>query len=85
MFSKREGRRVESWSGRPYNYVSPTTRVIHNPGLPPGERRVVQERGGPGFTIEYGRRVFRYGALVRTDRFRVTYEPVNRIIEVGTR
>ena len=85
MYSERGGRRVTSWTGRPYGYVRPTTRMVHNPGLPLGSRRVVQEAGGPGFTIEYGRRVFRHGALLRNDRFRVRYEPVNRIVEVGTR
>ena len=85
MYAARDGRRVDSWSGRPYAYVRPTTRIVHNPGLPLGARRVVQEAGGPGFTIEYGRRVLHYGDVVRTDRFRVRYQPVDRIIEVGTR
>lgn len=85
MYAEREGRRVESWSGRPYDYVRPTTRVVHNPGLPLGTRRVVQEAGGPGFTIEYGRRVLRHDEVVRTDRFRVRYQPVDRVVEVGTR
>jgi vancomycin resistance protein YoaR len=85
MYSAAEGRRVQHWTGRPHNYVQPTTRVVHNPGLPYGSRRVVQEAGGPGFTIEYGRRVYSYGTLVSNDRFRVRYYAVDRIIEVGTR
>lgn len=85
MYSELEGRRIESWSGRPYAYVRPVTRVVHNPGLPLGARRTVQEAGGPGFTVEYGRRVRQYGAVIRSERFRVRYQPVDRIIEVGTR
>ena len=82
--SQRAGRKVESWTGRPYAYVPPTTRVIYNPGLDQGVRRVVQEAGGPGFTIDYGRRVLRGATVVSHERFRVRYEPVNRIVEVGT-
>jgi hypothetical protein len=39
----------------------------------------------PGFTIEYGRRVFRSGRVTRNERWRVQYQPEDRIIEVGTR
>ncbi|HZB23809.1 MAG TPA: VanW family protein [Gaiellaceae bacterium] len=85
MYSEREGRRIESWTGRPHSHVRPTTRVVHNPGLPLGSRRVVQEAGASGFTIEYGRRVLQHGSVVRSDRFRVRYDAVDRIIEVGTR
>ena len=85
MYSTDTRWRVRAWSGRPYEYVRPTTRVVENPGLRPGTARVVQAAGGPGFTVEYGRRVFRGSALVRNERFVVRYEPVNRIVEVGRR
>jgi vancomycin resistance protein YoaR len=83
--SKRLGRRIESWSGRPYGFRQPTIRVIHNPGLPLGTRRVVQSAGPPGFTIEYGRRVYRREFVLSDERWRVVYQPEDEIIEIGTR
>ena len=85
LYSEPAGRTIDAWTGRPYRYVQPTTNVLHNPRLPRGTRRLVQEAGGPGFTIEYGRRVRRGSAVVSNDRFRVSYVPVNRIVEIGTR
>ena len=85
MYSARLGRKVESWTGRPYAYVRPTTRYVYSSALPRGVRRIVQEAGGNGFTVEYGRRVLRDRAVVSAERFRVRYEPVNRIVEIGTR
>jgi vancomycin resistance protein YoaR len=78
-------RRVRWWTGRSYAFHPPTTRIVHNPGLPLGARRVVQEAGPAGFTIEYGRRVFRGPRIARNERWRVRYQPEDRIIEVGTR
>jgi vancomycin resistance protein YoaR len=83
--SKRLGRRIESWTGRPYAFRQPSTRVVHNPGLAPGVRRVVQNAGPPGFTIEYGRRVYRHERLLSNERWRVIYQPEDEVIEVGTR
>ena len=78
-------RAVRSWTGRPYAYVQPTTRVVRNPALPRGTTRLLQPAGGPGFTIEYGRRVLRGSRVIANDHFVVRYEPVNRVVEVGTR
>ena len=85
FYSEPLGRRIEAWSGKPFAYVQPTTVIVHNPGLPHGSTRVVQEAGPAGFTIDYGRRVYRYGRLARNGRWRVRYQPENRIVEVGTR
>jgi vancomycin resistance protein YoaR len=85
FYSRRLGRRVESWTGRPYAFRQPTTRVVHNPGLPSGTQRVVQEAGPAGFTIEFGRRVYQRGRLIQNERWRVAYQPENRVIEIGTR
>jgi vancomycin resistance protein YoaR len=85
FYSDSLERRVTSWTGKPYAYVQPTTLIVHNPGLPLGARRVVQEAGGAGFSIQYGRRVYQGSELVSSERWRVTYQPENRIIEVGTR
>ena len=85
LYSHRDGRKVEAWTGRPYAYVQPTTRLVPNPRLPRGTRRVVQPAGGPGFTVTYGRRVRRGSAVVSVDGFRVRYEPVDGIVEIGVR
>ena len=83
-YSHRAGRTVEAWTRRPHSYVQPMTQFVRNRALPRGAQRVVQEAGGPGFTIEYGRRVLRGSSVVRNERLRVRYEPVNRIVEIGT-
>jgi vancomycin resistance protein YoaR len=83
--STRLGRRIESWTGHPYAFRQPTIRVVHNPGLAPGVRRVVQNAGPAGFTIEYGRRVYRHERLLSNERWRVIYQPEDEVIEVGTR
>jgi vancomycin resistance protein YoaR len=85
FYSRMLGRRVESWTGRPNAFRPPSIRVVHNPGLPPGTRRVVQAAGPAGFTIEYGRRVYRFSRLLRRETWRVHYQPEDEIIEVGTR
>ena len=83
--STRSGRRIESWTGRPYAYRQPTVRIVHNSGLVAGVRRVVQNAGPAGFTIDYGRRVYRGERLLGDERWRVVYEPEDALIEVGTR
>lgn len=85
FYSRSLGRRVESWTGRPYAFRQPTTRVVHNPGLPAGTTHVVQEAGPAGFTIDYGRRVYQRRRLIRNERWRVVYQPEDRVIEIGTR
>jgi vancomycin resistance protein YoaR len=85
LYSASEGRRVTAWTGKPHAYVGPTTRYVTNPRLPPGSQRVVQAAGGSGFTVAYGRTVYRGAKVVRKDAFRVRYEPVNRVVEVGPR
>jgi vancomycin resistance protein YoaR len=83
--SIRLGRRIESWTGRPHAFRQPTIRVIHNPSLPAGARRVVQNAGPAGFTIEYERRVYQHERLLSNERWQVVYQPEDKVIEVGTR
>jgi vancomycin resistance protein YoaR len=85
LVGPRLGRHVHSWMGRPYGFDPPTTRRIINPALPPGTLRVVQEAGPPGFTIEYGREVYRRERSIIRERFRVRYLPENKIVEIGPR
>ena len=84
FYSQRLGRRVTSWTA-PHDSRSPTIRAVHNPSLPLGTRRAVKPAGSSGFTIEYGRRVYRGALLLRVERWRHRYDPEDEIIEVGTR
>jgi vancomycin resistance protein YoaR len=83
FWSATLGRRVETETGEPFAYVSPQTIFVTNPDLAPGAQVTVQEAGASGFTVEYTRRVFRRGVLLRDERFRTGYEPKNAIVEVG--
>ena len=85
LYSQQLKRRVEAWTGRPYAFRSPGTVRVLNPALDPGEWRLLQEAGGPGFTIRYGRRVYQGNRLRERSTFVVRYEPKHRIIEVGSR
>jgi vancomycin resistance protein YoaR len=85
FYSARLGRRVETTTGEPFAVTPPSTVVVMNPGLAPGAEVVVQEAGAEGFTVEYTRRVYRDGQLVRHERFRTEYQPKNEIVEVGPR
>jgi vancomycin resistance protein YoaR len=85
FYSARLGRSVETTTGEPYDFTQPSTVVVMNPALAAGAEVVVQEAGGPGFTVEYTRRVYQDGKLIRHERFRTEYEPKNAIIEVGPR
>jgi vancomycin resistance protein YoaR len=83
FYSTKLGRRVETSTGEPSGYTSPTTRIVSNPSLPPGTRTVVQSAGPSGFLVSYTRKVFRDGELRRKERYVWRYRPENAIIEVG--
>ena len=83
FYSSKLGRRVETVTEDPYSYVQPRTRVTKNPALKPGERKVVQEAGPAGFTVEYTRKVFRGDELIRDERYRTRYNAENSFVEVG--
>jgi vancomycin resistance protein YoaR len=83
FFSSKLDRRIETVTEQPYGYKQPTTHRTKNPALKPGETVVQQEAGGPGFTVEYTRKVYRGSKLLRDERFRVRYDPQDAFIEVG--
>jgi vancomycin resistance protein YoaR len=83
ILSERLSRRVLSWTGKPHSFRRPTVRIIVDPRLPHGMRRVVQEAGPSGFTVAYGRSILREARLVRRERWVVHYSARDRIIEVG--
>jgi len=78
-------RRVETETGEPYDHRPPRTRIQKNDSLAPGERRVVQEAGAPGFSVDYTRTVWKGDEVRRDERFRVGYDPQDRFVEVGSR
>ena len=83
FYSSMLGRRVETVTEDPYSYVQPRTRVTRNPALKPGERRVLQEAGPAGFTVEYTRKVYRGDELIKDERYRTRYNAENAFVEVG--
>jgi vancomycin resistance protein YoaR len=83
FLSQRLGRRVEATEGEPRNATSPRTIRIRDRSLPPGTEVVEQAAGSGGFTIDYGRRVFRNGKLVSRETWTWRYGAENAIIRVG--
>ena len=83
LYSSKLGRRVETTTGEPSEYTSPTTITVSNSSLEPGTTRVVQSAGPQGFLISYTRKVFRGLKLKRSERYVWRYKPENAIVEVG--
>jgi len=83
FFSADLGRRVETESGEPHDYVQPRTFRKVNPDLEPGTEVVEQPAGGAGFTISYTRRVYRGDDLKRDESYTWRYRPQDAYIEVG--
>ena len=83
LYSSKLGRRVETTTGEPSEYTSPTTITVSNSSLEPGTTRVVQSAGPQGFLISYTRKVFRGPKLKSSERYVWRYKPENAIVEVG--
>jgi vancomycin resistance protein YoaR len=84
FFSTKLGRRVTTTTGKPYLPTTPGTVTVTNPALPAGTRKVVQEAGDGGFTIDFTRKVFRDGKRIRNELYRQKYDAEDEIVEVGT-
>jgi vancomycin resistance protein YoaR len=83
FFSSKLGRRVETETGEPHDYVQPKERETVDRSLPPGAREVEQSLGGPGFTIGYTRKVYDGDTLKRDESYTWTYDPEDAFIKVG--
>jgi vancomycin resistance protein YoaR len=83
FYSSKLRRRVETVTEDPYGYVQPRTRLVKNPALKPGERRVVQGAGPAGFTVQYTRKVYRGDELIKDERYRTRYDAENAFVEIG--
>jgi hypothetical protein len=77
------GRRVVTRTHPAKSYVAPRTIFIQNPSLAPGEDRVRQSAGSPGFDVTYTRRVYGWSNLRSRESFHVRYQPQNAVIEIG--
>jgi vancomycin resistance protein YoaR len=77
------GRRVVTRTEPAHSYVAPRTILIQNPNLAPGEQRVRQSAGSPGFDMTYTRRVYARSTLRSSETFHVHYQPQNAVVEVG--
>ena len=75
---------VESATGSPHNYTTPTTQIKENPDLAEGTERVLQS-GSQGFDVVVTRRIrYREGGSENEEYF-TRYLPEPRIVERGTR
>jgi vancomycin resistance protein YoaR len=85
FYSQKLARRVDTETTRPYGYVRPRIRYLKNPTLPPGTRITLQHAGGPGFSVDYFRRVYKDERPRRNERFHVRYDAVDEVIAVSGR
>lgn len=83
FYSSKLGRRVATTTGDPYAPTAPRTITSKNPSLKPGERKVIQDAGASGFTVQYTRKVWRGSKLKRDEVFTVRYRPQNSYVEIG--
>jgi vancomycin resistance protein YoaR len=83
LFSLPLGRRIVTKTNPPQSYVVPRTIFIRNSNLAPGEQRLRQSAGSPGFDVTYTRRVFAWSILRGSEIFHVRYQPQNAIVEIG--
>jgi vancomycin resistance protein YoaR len=83
FFSRGLKRRVEYGSDDPTDFKDPATRKVVDTTLQPGEQRVLQQSGSPGFTISYWRKVYKGQDLVANETFTTHYKPEDEILEVG--
>lgn len=83
FFSSKLGRRVETTTGEPRDYVEPEEKEELDTSLEPGTREVEQSSGGAGFTIDYTRTVYENDEVRSERTFTWTYSPKNAYIKVG--
>jgi len=82
LYSRRLGRRITTHTGPRYDYIAPRTRYLTGSGHESCISPVVQQTGGPGFSIDYQRDVY-VGDVQRShERFHTTYRPLEEVLEV---
>ena len=83
FYSKSFGRHVTTRTDRPYAFVHPVTRYVRDPTLAAGRRILIQPAGGPGFSVDYSRRVYQNEELRTNEHFHVRYNAVDEVIAVS--
>jgi vancomycin resistance protein YoaR len=85
FYSQRFGRHIATRTSHPYAFVRPVIRYVRDPTLAPGRRIVIQPAGGPGFSVDYSRRVYESEELRRNEHFHVRYDAVDEVVAVSGR
>jgi vancomycin resistance protein YoaR len=85
FYSQRLGRHIAARTTHPYGFVRPVTRYVRDPTLAPGRRILIQPAGGPGFSVDYSRRVYENEELRRNEHFHVRYDAVDEVVAVSGR
>jgi vancomycin resistance protein YoaR len=85
FYSERFEQHIATRTGRPYAFVRPVTRYVRDPTLQPGRRVLLQSAGGPGFSVDYSRRVYENEELRRNEHFHVRYDAVDEMVAVSGR
>jgi vancomycin resistance protein YoaR len=85
FYSKPFGRHVTTRTDRPYAFVRPVVRYVRDPTLAPGRRILIQPAGGPGFSVDYSRRVYENEELQRNEHFHVRYGALDEVIAISGR
>ena len=83
FYSRKLGRRVETTTGEPRDFVNAGTKRIFKPDWEPGRREIAQDGGIRGFTVTYTRQVYRGDDLIKDESWTVKYVSLDKIIEVG--
>jgi vancomycin resistance protein YoaR len=82
LYSRTDGRRVETTTSEPFDKTKPPERLIQNPDLDPKAKILVQS-GSDGFSVEVTRTVYRDDEVTRSERFTTVYRPYPKIYAVG--
>lgn len=76
FYGTRQGRKVESTTGKPSNYQQPELQYAVDPSAPRNSVRRTSG-GGPGFDVNVHRKVYQRGKVIRADDFFTRYTPQN--------
>ena len=77
------GRKVVAVEGTPYSQTKAKIIRERDPTLAPGEIKIHQRKGADGFSIKYGRRVYKDDKLISQENWKWRYAPENGIIYFG--
>ena len=85
FLSDKLGRRIEAIEDPPYAPKKAKMIRVRDNALAPGEMSMTQHVGEDGFSIRYGRKIFKNDKLISTEYWKWTYAPENGIVSMGPR